>query len=206
MPAGHRGRRSDRGGRAATGGGGRVVAERDRSCRRLDRGAGAPARHARFRVRRAGAVARAADADDRSLPGWRSRRLAKRFAIWAAGHLNKSREVTASGPYRWVAHPLYVGSSIMGVGLAIASGSLIVAVVIAVVSGGDADGGDQERGGVSAADLRRSVRPVPQRTSRRRARRVHATVQPGAGDGESRVPRGRRPVGRDVAARVEGNV
>ena len=36
--------------------------------------------------------------------------------IWAAGHLNKAREVTASGPYRWVAHPLYIGSSVMGVG------------------------------------------------------------------------------------------
>jgi hypothetical protein len=52
--------------------------------------------------------------------------------IWAAGHLNKSREVTVSGPYRWFAHPLYVGSSIMGVGLAVASGSAMVAVLIAV--------------------------------------------------------------------------
>ena len=26
--------------------------------------------------------------------------------VWAAGHLRKSREVTVSGPYRWVAHPL----------------------------------------------------------------------------------------------------
>ena len=52
--------------------------------------------------------------------------------IWAAGHLNKSREVTASGPYRLFAHPLYVGSSIMGVGLAIASGSLVVAALVAV--------------------------------------------------------------------------
>jgi protein-S-isoprenylcysteine O-methyltransferase Ste14 len=52
--------------------------------------------------------------------------------LWAAGHLNKSREVTASGPYRWLAHPLYVGSSIMGVGLAVASGRAIVGVIIAV--------------------------------------------------------------------------
>ena len=52
--------------------------------------------------------------------------------IWAAGHLNKSREVTASGPYRWFAHPLYVGSSIMGVGLAVASASVVAAVLIAV--------------------------------------------------------------------------
>ncbi|MFT3828051.1 MAG: isoprenylcysteine carboxylmethyltransferase family protein [Chitinophagaceae bacterium] len=55
--------------------------------------------------------------------------------IWAAGHLNKSREVTSSGPYRWFAHPLYVGSSIMGVGLAIASGSAIVALLIALYLG-----------------------------------------------------------------------
>lgn len=51
--------------------------------------------------------------------------------VWAAGHLNKSREVTASGPYRWFAHPLYVGSSVMGAGLAIASGSILVALLIA---------------------------------------------------------------------------
>ncbi|HEY2905420.1 MAG TPA: methyltransferase [Vicinamibacterales bacterium] len=52
--------------------------------------------------------------------------------VWAAGHLSKSREVTSSGPYRWFAHPLYVGSSIMGIGLAVASGSAVVAVFIAV--------------------------------------------------------------------------
>lgn len=55
--------------------------------------------------------------------------------IWAAGHLSKSREVTASGPYRLFAHPLYVGSSIMGTGLAIASGSLVVALLIAIYLG-----------------------------------------------------------------------
>jgi protein-S-isoprenylcysteine O-methyltransferase Ste14 len=52
--------------------------------------------------------------------------------VWAAGHLIKSREVTSSGPYRWVAHPLYVGSSVMGVGLAVACGSVTVAVLIVV--------------------------------------------------------------------------
>jgi protein-S-isoprenylcysteine O-methyltransferase Ste14 len=52
--------------------------------------------------------------------------------IWAAGHLHKSREVTVSGPYRWTAHPLYVGSSIMGLGLAISCRSVTVAVVIAL--------------------------------------------------------------------------
>jgi protein-S-isoprenylcysteine O-methyltransferase Ste14 len=52
--------------------------------------------------------------------------------IWAAGHLNKSREVTSSGPYRLFAHPLYVGSSIMGLGLAIACASIAVAVLVLV--------------------------------------------------------------------------
>jgi protein-S-isoprenylcysteine O-methyltransferase Ste14 len=52
--------------------------------------------------------------------------------IWSAGHLHKSREVTASGPYRFLPHPLYVGSSVMGLGLAIAAASVPVAVLIAI--------------------------------------------------------------------------
>jgi hypothetical protein len=55
--------------------------------------------------------------------------------IWAAGHLNKSREVTASGPYRWLAHPLYTGSSIMGIGLALASGRIAVFVLVVLYLG-----------------------------------------------------------------------
>ena len=54
------------------------------------------------------------------------------FRIWAAGHLHKSREVTASGPYRWVPHPLYLGSSVMGIGLAVACASIPVAMLIAL--------------------------------------------------------------------------
>lgn len=49
--------------------------------------------------------------------------------VWAAGHLEKGREVTTSGPYALTRHPLYVGSSIMGVGLAIAGRSVFVAVL-----------------------------------------------------------------------------
>jgi protein-S-isoprenylcysteine O-methyltransferase Ste14 len=52
--------------------------------------------------------------------------------VWAAGHLRKSREVTVSGPYRWVAHPLYVGSAVMGAGLAVASASVLVAALITI--------------------------------------------------------------------------
>ena len=55
--------------------------------------------------------------------------------IWAAGHLEKGREVTSSGPYRWTAHPLYVGSSILAVGVVIAARSVPLAVLAAVYMG-----------------------------------------------------------------------
>jgi protein-S-isoprenylcysteine O-methyltransferase Ste14 len=34
--------------------------------------------------------------------------------IYAAGHIEKGREVTKSGPYRFTRHPLYVGSALIG--------------------------------------------------------------------------------------------
>ncbi len=52
--------------------------------------------------------------------------------IWAAGHLEKGREVTVSGPYRLTRHPLYMGSAIIGAGVAVASASTAVAVLVAV--------------------------------------------------------------------------
>jgi len=50
--------------------------------------------------------------------------------IWAAGHLEKNREVTSTGPYQFTAHPLYVGSSIIGVGFAIAAARTIVTLLV----------------------------------------------------------------------------
>ncbi|HEY7448574.1 MAG TPA: methyltransferase [Vicinamibacterales bacterium] len=52
--------------------------------------------------------------------------------IWAAGHLEKDREVTSSGPYRFVGHPLYLGSTIMGIGFAIAASNILVAALVAL--------------------------------------------------------------------------
>ena len=50
--------------------------------------------------------------------------------IWAAGHLQKSREVTASGPYRWFSHPLYLGSSVFyGLGIKGAQLSVVYPMV-----------------------------------------------------------------------------
>ncbi len=50
--------------------------------------------------------------------------------LWAAGHLEKEREVTSSGPYRWVRHPLYVGSALLGVGFVIAARHALVALFV----------------------------------------------------------------------------
>jgi protein-S-isoprenylcysteine O-methyltransferase Ste14 len=55
--------------------------------------------------------------------------------VWAAGHLEKGREVTASGPYAFTRHPLYVGSSFIGIGFAIASARVVVAALVAVYLG-----------------------------------------------------------------------
>ena len=49
--------------------------------------------------------------------------------VWAAGHLEKSREVTRSGPYRFTRHPLYLGSSVIAAGVMVAANSVVVAVV-----------------------------------------------------------------------------
>src|SRR3954471_12028215 len=50
--------------------------------------------------------------------------------IWAAGHLEKGREITRSGPYRLTCHPLYAGSALIGVGVAIASARWMVAMLV----------------------------------------------------------------------------
>lgn len=55
--------------------------------------------------------------------------------VWAAGHLEKGREVTCSGPYRWTGHPLYVGTTVMGIGLAVAARSLPVSILVALYLG-----------------------------------------------------------------------
>jgi protein-S-isoprenylcysteine O-methyltransferase Ste14 len=57
--------------------------------------------------------------------------IGESIRFWAAGHLEKGREVTRSGPYRFVRHPLYVGSTIIAAGVALASHSIVVAFVIA---------------------------------------------------------------------------
>jgi protein-S-isoprenylcysteine O-methyltransferase Ste14 len=50
--------------------------------------------------------------------------------LWAAGHLEKSKEVTRSGPYQFTRHPLYLGSTFIGIGFAIAANHLVVAIIV----------------------------------------------------------------------------
>jgi len=56
--------------------------------------------------------------------------LGEAIRVWAAGHLEKSREVTRSGPYRVHRHPLYVGSALIAVGVVMAARSLAVAIIV----------------------------------------------------------------------------
>lgn len=58
--------------------------------------------------------------------------IGEAIRIWSAGHLEKSREVTTSGPYRFSRHPLYVGSSVMAAGVMVGCRSLVVAALVGV--------------------------------------------------------------------------
>ncbi|MCC7008841.1 MAG: isoprenylcysteine carboxylmethyltransferase family protein [Acidobacteria bacterium] len=75
-------------------------------------------------------------------PSWRSWAAGLAVAVvgeglrlWAAGHIEKGKEITRSGPYRLVRHPLYVGSSVLGTGFAIAAQSLVVSVLVVLYLG-----------------------------------------------------------------------
>src|SRR5262245_33169458 len=73
---------------------------------------------------------------DPTWPRWRAGLLiaiiGECLRIWAAGHLEKSKEVTRSGPYRFMRHPLYTGSAIMAFGVSVASRSFTVTTLAAV--------------------------------------------------------------------------
>jgi protein-S-isoprenylcysteine O-methyltransferase Ste14 len=56
--------------------------------------------------------------------------LGESIRVWAAGHLEKSKEITSSGPYRYTRHPLYLGSSLIGIGMAVIANNLAVAVIV----------------------------------------------------------------------------
>ena len=55
--------------------------------------------------------------------------LGQALRVWAAGHIEKGREVTTSGPYKHLRHPLYAGSLTMGAGFVIAAASVWTALL-----------------------------------------------------------------------------
>jgi protein-S-isoprenylcysteine O-methyltransferase Ste14 len=58
--------------------------------------------------------------------------LGEGVRIWASGHIEKTKSLATGGPYAHSRNPLYVGSLLLGLGLAVASAS--VGVVIAVAA------------------------------------------------------------------------
>ncbi len=52
---------------------------------------------------------------------------------YAAGHLVKNQKLATSGPYACTRNPLYLGSAVMGAGLALAGGSWILALACVVL-------------------------------------------------------------------------
>jgi protein-S-isoprenylcysteine O-methyltransferase Ste14 len=56
--------------------------------------------------------------------------IGESIRVWAAGHLEKSKEVTQSGPYRYTRHPLYLGSSLIGIGMTVIANNWIVAAIV----------------------------------------------------------------------------
>lgn len=52
---------------------------------------------------------------------------------WAAGHLRKNQNLTVGGPYAWTRNPLYLGTLLAALGLAVSARSwAILAVTVAV--------------------------------------------------------------------------
>jgi protein-S-isoprenylcysteine O-methyltransferase Ste14 len=52
--------------------------------------------------------------------------------IWATGHLNKNDDLTITGPYRFLRHPLYLGSLLIGCGFATMGSNRVTLVLLAV--------------------------------------------------------------------------
>jgi hypothetical protein len=49
--------------------------------------------------------------------------------VWAKGCLHQEKEVTTSGPYRFVRHPFYLANAVLDVGIIVMSGWWLLAIV-----------------------------------------------------------------------------
>jgi protein-S-isoprenylcysteine O-methyltransferase Ste14 len=57
--------------------------------------------------------------------------LGEGLRIWASGHIEKTERLATGGPYAHTRNPLYVGSALLALGVAVASASPFVVVVVA---------------------------------------------------------------------------
>lgn len=55
---------------------------------------------------------------------------------WAAGHLEKNRQLAVSGPYGYLRNPLYLGTMIVAAGFVIAARRWELGLIFALVFGG----------------------------------------------------------------------
>jgi protein-S-isoprenylcysteine O-methyltransferase Ste14 len=57
--------------------------------------------------------------------------LGEAVRLWASGHIEKTRRLATGGPYAHTRNPLYLGSTLLAVGLAVASASAVVVAAVA---------------------------------------------------------------------------
>ena len=58
--------------------------------------------------------------------------LGEAVRLWASGHIEKTRRLATGGPYAHTRNPLYFGSTLLALGLAVASASVVVLIAVAV--------------------------------------------------------------------------
>src|SRR5678815_386887 len=51
--------------------------------------------------------------------------------VWASGHIEKTERLATGGPYAHTRNPLYLGSALLGLGVAAASASPLVVIAVA---------------------------------------------------------------------------
>ena len=57
--------------------------------------------------------------------------LGEAIRLWASGHIEKTRTLATGGPYAHTRSPLYLGSLLLGLGVAVAAASPWVALAVA---------------------------------------------------------------------------
>ncbi|HEY2930469.1 MAG TPA: isoprenylcysteine carboxylmethyltransferase family protein [Acidobacteriota bacterium] len=113
--------------------------------------------------------------------------------IWAAGCIEKSRELEMRGPYRYTRNPLYLGSFLVGLGGSIASGNpwllLSFVAIFVMVYGPVMRREEQELMKLFPEHFPAYRRSVPLFLPRFRAARMNTRTSPGT---ETAPPSGER--------------